>query len=98
MTVSPTIQSTLSRYRPEILAALRYALKEASEGAIPQTAAALVPFYGQMQYHLGWVDSHFSPVSGNTGKLMRPTLLLLAYEAAGAWNLKAKLSDSQLPA
>ncbi|HLH60800.1 MAG TPA: polyprenyl synthetase family protein [Ktedonobacteraceae bacterium] len=98
MTVSPTIQSTLSRYRPEILAALRCALKEANEGASPQAAAALVPFYGQMQYHLGWVDSHFSPVSDSTGKLMRPTLLLLAYEAAGAWKLNDNISGAQLPA
>jgi len=36
-----------------------------------------------MQYHLGWVDTNFSPVTSNPGKLLRPTLLLLAYEAAG---------------
>ncbi len=97
MTVSPTIQSTLARYRAEILAALRYAVQEASEAALPPAAATLVPFYGQMQYHLGWVDSHFSPVSDNTGKLMRPTLLLLAYEVAGAWNLNDKTPESPLP-
>lgn len=41
-------------------------------------------FYGQLGYHLGWLDAHFMPVRHNTGKLLRPTLLLLAYEAAGA--------------
>jgi len=40
-----------------------------------------------MRYHLGWVDASLAPVSSNTGKLLRPTLLLLAYEAAGAWEL-----------
>ncbi|HXX77526.1 MAG TPA: polyprenyl synthetase family protein, partial [Ktedonobacteraceae bacterium] len=48
-----------------------------------QETSELAPFYGQMQYHLGWVDTNFSPVSGNPGKLLRPTLLLLAYEATG---------------
>lgn len=87
MTVSPTIQSTLSRYRTEILTALRYAVQQAIDAAQPPAKAALVPFYGQMQYHLGWVDSDFSPVPVNPGKLLRPTLLLLAYEAVGAWNM-----------
>jgi geranylgeranyl diphosphate synthase type I len=41
-------------------------------------------FYGQLGYHLGWLDAHFMPVAYHTGKLLRPTLLLLAYEAAGA--------------
>jgi len=48
--------------------------------AIPE----LDSFYGQLGYHLGWLDAHFLPVQHNTGKLLRPTLLLLAYEAAGA--------------
>ncbi|MBV9688982.1 MAG: polyprenyl synthetase family protein [Ktedonobacteraceae bacterium] len=47
----------------------------------------LQPYYGQMQYHLGWVDEHFSPAASNPGKLLRPTLLLLSYEVAGAWGL-----------
>ncbi len=41
-------------------------------------------FYEYMRYHLGWVDATFAPVSSNPGKLLRPTLLLLAYEASGA--------------
>lgn len=51
-----------------------------SSPAIPE----LDSFYGQLGYHLGWLDTHFMPVQPNTGKLLRPTLLLLAYEAAGA--------------
>ncbi len=41
-------------------------------------------FYEYMRYHLGWIDATFAPVASNPGKLLRPTLLLLAYEAAGA--------------
>jgi geranylgeranyl diphosphate synthase type I len=53
----------------------------------PQPDVVLEPFYGQMLYHLGWVDSNFAPTTANPGKLLRPTLLLLAYEASGAWGL-----------
>jgi geranylgeranyl diphosphate synthase type I len=45
------------------------------------------PYYSQMRYHLGWVNADFTPAQNNPGKLIRPTLLLLAYEAAGAWGL-----------
>jgi geranylgeranyl diphosphate synthase type I len=83
MSITPTIQTTLQRYQPEILASLQSIVKRALASSALQEVSDLAPFYGQMQYHLGWVDSNFSPVSGNPGKLMRPTLLLLAYEATG---------------
>ncbi|MDQ2907001.1 MAG: polyprenyl synthetase family protein [Chloroflexota bacterium] len=86
MTLSPTIQTTLLRHQAEIQAALRLALEQAS------TAEHLREYYGQIQYHLGWVDADFRPTSSNPGKLLRPTLLLLAYEAAGAWNLAGTAS------
>jgi geranylgeranyl diphosphate synthase, type I len=89
MTVSPSIQTTLLRYQSEILEALHQALQRGNIPTWPSQAADLSAFYGQMQYHLGWVDSDFAPVSNNPGKLIRPTLLLLAYEAAGAWGLSA---------
>jgi len=81
--LTPPIQSTLSRYQTEILASLRRAIQRANENAVHPEAADLTPFYGQMQYHLGWVDDNFAPVTSNPGKLLRSTLLLLAYEAAG---------------
>ena len=82
MTVIPAIQSTLTRYQREILAEMRAALQKASDmGTI---AGESFDFYEYMRYHLGWVDTTFAPVTSNPGKLMRPTLLLLAYEAAGA--------------
>lgn len=67
--------------------ALRRAVLEVGDSATQTTGASLAPFYGQMQYHLGWVDTQFIPSPSNPGKLLRPKLLLLAYEAAGAWGL-----------
>lgn len=57
--------------------------------AIPE----LDSFYGQLGYHLGWLDAHFAPVQHNAGKLLRPTLLLLAYEAAGACEATSKREE-----
>ena len=82
MTVTPSIQSTLTRYHSEILAEMRAALQRVSD--LSSAADPYFDFYHYMRYHLGWVDAAFAPVSGNPGKLLRPTLLLLAYEAAGA--------------
>ncbi|HEU5375697.1 MAG TPA: polyprenyl synthetase family protein [Ktedonobacteraceae bacterium] len=93
MTLTPGIQATLFRYSREILEAMRHALARSSMNSLPTQAADLHTFYGQMQYHLGWVDSNFSPMSSNPGKLLRPTLLLLAYEAAGAWGLTGNARD-----
>lgn len=77
----------LLRYQADIVEALHQALQRGSSNILPTQATNLSAFYGQMQYHLGWVDTDFHPVSNNPGKLLRPTLLLLAYEAAGAWGL-----------
>jgi geranylgeranyl diphosphate synthase type I len=90
MTVTPGIQTTLLRYQAEIVAAMHQALQRGQASVLPMQATDLSAFYGQMQYHLGWVDRTFAPVSNNPGKLLRPTLLLLAYEAAGAWGLNAQ--------
>ena len=83
MVLSSTIQTTLSRYQQEIHGALRSAI----DARIASHTDDDAPFYGQMQYHLGWVDANLSPATSNPGKLLRPTLVLLAYEAAGAWGL-----------
>jgi geranylgeranyl diphosphate synthase, type I len=90
MSLTPSLQSTLQRYQTEILASLRRALERANDSTTPLEAGNLAPFYGQMQYHLGWVDTSFSPLASNPGKLLRPTLLLLAYEAVGASNHDAE--------
>lgn len=81
MALSSTIQSTLLRYRHEIETALRTAIADVARQGTQDTD----PFYGQIQYHLGWVDADLVPTKNNMGKLLRPTLVLLAYEAVGAW-------------
>ncbi len=68
---------------------MRAALQKASDMAPTAQALEAFDFYAYMRYHLGWVDSAFAPVTGNPGKLLRPTLLLLAYEAAGANGLSS---------
>jgi geranylgeranyl diphosphate synthase, type I len=84
MALLTTLQSALLRHQHVINTALRATLtKLAGESHI----SALDSYYGQMYYHLGWVDANLAPTISNPGKLMRPTLLLLAYEAVGAWGL-----------
>lgn len=80
--VMSTIETILTRYRTEIENALRQAILDSRA-----KSHNIDTFYGQMQYQLGWVDANLSPVENHSGKLLRPTLLLLAYEAAGAWSL-----------
>lgn len=87
MAFSPTIQSTLTRHQTVINEALHAAIARTRANNDNQQDVDLQPYYGQIEYHLGWVDSHLVPVANHPGKLLRPTLLLLAYEAAGAWNL-----------
>lgn len=41
------------------------------------------PFYGMMQYHMGWVDQSFTPVTVHGGKRIRPLLTMLACQASG---------------
>ena len=94
MTVSPTIQSTLLRHNQAITETLRNAVHKIEDGLVG--CNALEPFYGQMHYHLGWVDTQFHPIQSNPGKLLRPTLLLLAYEASGAWGLATDESNTYL--
>src|SRR5258708_36870133 len=82
MTLTPTVQSTLQRYQTDILAALRRSGERAKDAAIRPRSGDLTPFYRQIQYPLGWLDTSFSPIVGSPGKRLLPTLLLLAYEAA----------------
>jgi geranylgeranyl diphosphate synthase type I len=46
-------------------------------------SARPAPFYGMMQYHMGWVDASFEPEAVYAGKQIRPILTLLICEAAG---------------
>ncbi len=100
--LSTTIQSALLRHRQEIYTVLQDAVREINDVAAQSGSTDLQSYYGQMQYHLGWMDTNFVPTQGTSGKLLRPTLLLLAFEAAGAWGLtttnKADYVRRALPA
>lgn len=62
----------LTRYRAEIIAAMRQVLDKRP-----------LAHYGMMRYHLGWETVDGKPHEGVTGKMLRPTLCLLACEAVG---------------
>lgn len=70
----------------ELLAAVDAAMRRQLDAA--ELAGAHVPalagFYGMLRYHLGWVDEHFAPAHANSGKRLRPLLLLRVAEALGA--------------
>lgn len=66
-------ETLLARYRPAVEAEMRRML-EGRE----------LPLYGMLRYHLGWTDATGTPLPGfKTGKGIRPSLCLLACEAAG---------------
>ncbi|MBX2999958.1 MAG: polyprenyl synthetase family protein [Caldilineaceae bacterium] len=44
---------------------------------------SLLPFYGMMNYHMGWMDENFQPGDFSAGKRIRPLLCLMACEAVG---------------
>ena len=92
--MTTALQVTLLRHQREIQEALRRAVMNARVATLSSGVSDLQVFYGQIEYHLGWVDTTFSPVASNPGKLLRPTLLLLAYEASGAWGLPTSRSTA----
>lgn len=85
---STDIATVLDRYRTPIEQEMREALaasaQATSRGAATEEMRATL--YQQIEYHLGWRDATLAPVEGNHGyggKLLRPTLTLLAAQLAG---------------
>jgi geranylgeranyl diphosphate synthase type I len=65
-----TIQEILTKYAPDI------------ERAIAVVLNGSPPFLsGIIRYHLGWVDQNFALTTTGRGKMFRPTLTLLVFEA-----------------
>ena len=62
------------RYLPLLESELKGAL--AAEGR-------MFPYYGMMQYHMGWLDEHLRPAHAPVGKQLRPLICLLVCEAVG---------------
>lgn len=65
---------------PETLARARALLVPALADAVRRLDPRLERV---VAYHLGWIDADGAPVRGDGGKAVRPTLALLAAEAAG---------------
>lgn len=81
---SGNLDAVLGRYRVLLGEALHAAI-HATRGATPAAAATqamLDGFYGQIDYHHGWRTPELHARSWQPGKLLRPTLLLLASELA----------------
>ncbi|MFC1994652.1 polyprenyl synthetase family protein [Chloroflexota bacterium] len=66
------LPQVFEKYRFTIDAELRLALAEHQS-----------PMYDMMRYHLGWVNAQGHPQESSAGKVLRPTLCLLACEAVG---------------
>lgn len=84
---SRSVDAVLARHRAMINAGLQNILSAVRADVYPLTATAplLDGFYGQIEYHLGWRQPDLSPAEGrqrHTGKLLRPTLVLLGCELA----------------
>jgi geranylgeranyl diphosphate synthase type I len=80
-----TVHAVFQRHHQEVLQELRQAfLTQNAPLEEKVNWDTLLKIYGQMQYHLGWLDQQFRPADGHPGKLLRPKLLLLSYELAWA--------------
>ncbi|MCP4537293.1 MAG: polyprenyl synthetase family protein [Chloroflexi bacterium] len=73
-----SLETFFDRYLPPLEAEMR---------AVVQTTDPYhTGLFGMLQYHLGWVDSTFTPHQTQTGKRVRPTLCFLVCEACdGNW-------------
>ena len=71
------LPAAFARYR----GALDETLRSLLGSACPRAAAR--ELHRMLRYHLGWEDAEGRPLRGDGGKALRPTLCLLACEAAG---------------
>ena len=66
----PGIDSTLKKYASDIDNTIKALLAETPDF-----------IRGVISYHFGWVDQNFNPANFERGKMIRPTITLLVYEA-----------------
>lgn len=67
------LPTVFERYRTAIDTEIRSVLAERR-----------LPMYDMIRYHFGWIDEKNHSLHNSTGKALRPTLCLLAYEATGS--------------
>jgi geranylgeranyl diphosphate synthase type I len=94
---SGNLDTVLGRYRALLGEALLQAIRDA-HATTPSTAdtnEVLDEFYGQIEYHHGWRAPDLSPTPWHPGKLIRPTLLLLACEVAAGQRGQQGESDQE---
>lgn len=70
---------SLADYLAQFLPAIDKEMRDAADRFLPEVA----DFDRMLRYALGWVDETGQPVKVNTGKRVRPTLVLLCAELAG---------------
>ncbi len=59
------------------------AIQDTMRAAFPDVEARVARFYAMQQYHLGWRDAQLVPTIADPGKMLRPSLVLLACQAVG---------------
>jgi geranylgeranyl diphosphate synthase, type I len=80
---SRSLDPILARYRPALGEALLQALADARTSKTTSSTHKLLDgLNAQIEYHLGWRTPNLQPRRWQPGKLLRPTLLLLASEIA----------------
>ena len=94
---SGNLDAVLGRYRALLGEALLQAIRDARKSTPSAAVSAdiLDEFYGQIEYHHGWRASDLQPTPWHPGKLIRPTLLLLACEVAAGQSGKRGQSDGE---
>ncbi len=94
---SGNLDAVLGRYRALLGEALLQAIQDARASAPSATATReiLDEFYGQIEYHHGWRAPDLQPKPWHPGKLIRPTLLLLACEVAAGQRLSGQSDREQ---
>jgi geranylgeranyl diphosphate synthase type I len=69
-----------------LAADMQAALNQEMQTVLHYPSASANPFYGMMQYHMGWLDETLNPAHVHAGKQIRPVLLMLTCAAAhGRW-------------
>jgi geranylgeranyl diphosphate synthase type I len=82
------LEAVLDRYRTQVNDELRATVAQARTVIAPTSPVrdTLAEFQGQIEYHFGWRHADLTPARLRSGKLLRPTLLLLACELAAGRN------------